>query len=41
MKKIENVGVTNYQQKNGLAPKDINVDMISTLVDKAPALSTV
>ena len=34
-------GVIKYLQKKGLNPKDIHVDMVATLRDSAPALSTV
>ena len=41
MNKIWHRGVIRYLQKNGLATKEIHTDMVSTLKDDAPALSTV
>ena len=41
MDKIWQRGIIKYLQKKGLAPKDIHADMVATLGDDAPALSTV
>ncbi|CAI9733412.1 Hypothetical predicted protein [Octopus vulgaris] len=41
MDKIWHRGVIKYLQKKGLAPKDIHADMVATLGNDAPALSTV
>lgn len=41
MDKIWHRGVIKYLQKKGLTPKDIHADMVATLGDDAPALSTV
>ena len=41
MDKIWYHGVTRYLQKNGLTPKKIHADMVATLGDDPPALSTV
>ena len=41
MDKIWHRGVIKYLQKKGLPPKDIHSDMVATLGDEAPALSTV
>ena len=41
MDKIWHRGIIQYLQKKELAPKDIHADMIATLRDDAPALSTV
>ena len=41
MDKIWHCGIIKYLQKKGLAPKDIHADMVATLGDDAPALSTV
>ncbi|XP_030588657.1 histone-lysine N-methyltransferase SETMAR-like [Archocentrus centrarchus] len=41
MDKIWHRGVIKYLQKKELAPKDIHADMVATLGDDAPALSTV
>ena len=40
MDKIWHRGIIKYLQKKGLAPNDIHADMIATLGDDAPALST-
>ena len=40
MDKIWHRGVIKYLQKKGLTPKDIHADMVATLGDDAPALST-
>ena len=39
--KIWHRGVIRYLQKKGLTTKEIHADMVSTLGDDAPALSTV
>ena len=41
MDKIWHRGVTRYLPKKGLTTKEIHADMVSTLGDDAPALSTV
>ena len=41
MDKIWHRGVIRYLQKKGLTTKEIHADMVSTLEDDAPALSTV
>lgn len=41
MDKIWHRGVIRYLQKKELTPKEIHADMVSTLGDDAPALSTV
>ena len=41
MDKIWHRGVIRYLQKKGLTTKEIHADMVSTLGDDAPALSTV
>ena len=41
MDKIWHRGVIRYLQKKGLTTKEIHADMVSTLMDDAPALSTV
>ena len=41
MDKIWHRGVIRYLQKKGLTIKEIHADMVSTLEDDAPALSTV
>ena len=41
MDKIWQRGVIRYLQKKGLTTKEIHTDMVSTLGDDAPALSTV
>ena len=41
MDKIWHRGVIKYLQRKGLSPKDIHADMVATLGDGAPALSTV
>ena len=41
MDKIWHGGVIRYLQKKGLTTKEIHADMVSTLGDDAPALSTV
>ena len=41
MDKIWHRGVIRYLQKKGLTTKEIHIDMVSTLGDDAPALSTV
>ena len=41
MNNIWHRGVIKYLQKKGLIPKDIHTDMVDTLGDDAPALSTV
>ena len=41
MDKIRHSGVIRYLQKKGLTTKEIHADMVSTLGDDAPALSTV
>ena len=41
MDKIWHCGVIRYLQKKGLTTKEIHADMVSTLGDDAPALSTV
>ena len=40
MDKIRQCGVIRYLQKKGLAPKEIRADIIATLGDDAPALSS-
>ena len=40
MDKVWHVGVIRYLQKKGLTTKEIHTDMVSTLRDDAPALST-
>ena len=40
MDKIWHHGVIEYLQKKELAPKDIHANIIATLGDDAPALST-
>ena len=39
--KIWHCGIIKYLLKKGLAPKDIYADMVATLGDDGPALSTV
>ena len=41
MDKIWHRGVIRYLQKKGLTTKEIHIDVVSTLGDNAPALSTV
>ena len=41
MDKIWHHAVIRYLQKKGLTTKEIHTDMVSTLGDDAPALSTV
>ena len=41
MDKIWHCGVIRYLQKKGLTTKEIHADIVSTLGDDAPALSTV
>ena len=41
MEKIWHHDIIKYLQKKGLARKDIHADMVATLRDDAPALSTV
>ena len=41
MDKIWHRTIIKYLQKKGLAPKDIHTNMVATLGDDAPALSTV
>ena len=41
MDKIWHRGVIRYLQKNKLTTNEIDIDMVSTLGDDAPALSTV
>ena len=41
MDKIWHRSIIKYLQKKGLVPKDIHTDMVATLGDDAPALSTV
>ena len=41
MDKIWHRGVIRYLQKEGLTTKETHTDMVSTLGDNAPALSTV
>ena len=41
MDKIWHHGIIKYLQKKGLAPKDIHANMVATLGNDAPALSTV
>ena len=41
MDKIWHRGIIKYVQKKGLAPKDVYADIVATLGDDAPVLSTV